>query len=113
MERDKFSYKNNIGAFRKVFELEGISGFYKGYMASLMGIIIYHGFSFFIFTSLKELVKKHQPESYKKWYVDFLLGGLSAMGQLFSYPLDIIRKRMQGQLLLFQKKEISVVMNYR
>ena len=104
MERDKFTYKNNLGAFRHVFQVEGLKGFYKGYGASLGGIIIYHGFSFFIFTSLKELVKKYHPESYSKWYIDFMFGGISAMGQLCGYPFDIIRKRMQGQLLLFEKK---------
>jgi hypothetical protein len=33
-----------------------------------------------------------------------MTGGISAMGQVLGYPLDIIRKRMQGQNLLFQKK---------
>lgn len=33
-----------------------------------------------------------------------MTGGISAMGQVLGYPLDIIRKRMQGQYLLFQKK---------
>lgn len=50
------------------------------------------------------MIKKYNPESYKKWYVDFMTGGISAMGQLMGYPLDILRKRMQGQHLLFQKK---------
>ena len=113
MEKDKFTYKNNIGAFRHVFQIEGLKGFYKGYGASLGGIVIYHGFSFFIFTSLKELVKKYHPDSYSKWYVDFMFGGISAMGQLCGYPFDIVRKRMQGQLLLFEKKEIDKVMNYK
>ena len=53
MERDRFTYKNNMEAFSHVFRLEGLKGFYKGYGASLCGIVIYHGFSFFIFASLK------------------------------------------------------------
>lgn len=36
--------------------------------------------------------------------MDFMTGAISALGQLLGYPLDIIRKRMQGQHLLFQKK---------
>lgn len=36
----------------------------------------------------------------KKWYVDFGLGGISAIGQIIAYPFDILRKRMQGQALL-------------
>lgn len=104
MERDNFTYNNNIQAFKKVYMTEGFLGFYKGFGASLCGIIIYHGFSFFIFTSIKQWIKKNNPDSFKKWYVDFMTGGVSAFGQLLGYPLDIIRKRMQGQHLLFQKK---------
>lgn len=107
MERDKFTYKSNTQAFHQVYKTEGFLGFYKGFGASLCGIVVYHGFSFFIFTSVKEIIKKHNPDSYKKWYVDFMTGGISAMGQVLGYPLDILRKRMQGQHLLYQKKEIA------
>jgi hypothetical protein len=50
------------------------------------------------------MVKTHWPESYSRWYVDFVIGGLSAVGQLAAYPFDVLRKRMQGQKLLFHKK---------
>ena len=106
MERDKFTYKNNMGAFKEVLLKEGFFGFYRGFGASFVGIVIYHGFSFFIFASLKEIIKEYHPSSYKKWYIDFLIGGISATGQVFGYPLDILRKRMQGQFLLYQKGEI-------
>ena len=62
------------------------------------------GFSFFIFTSMKEKVKIKNSNLYSKWYIDFLLGGLSAFGQVMAYPFDILRKRMQGQFLLYEKK---------
>lgn len=87
-----------------IFEREGLLGFYRGYGAAACGIVIYHGCSFFIFTKLKEHVKKHFPQNYSKWYVDFALGALSAVGQLVAYPFDVIRKRMQGQNLLLAKK---------
>ena len=78
--------------------------FYQGYGASLFGIAIYHGFSFFIFSTVKKYIKKQNPENYKKWYYDFFSGGISAIGQLLCYPLDIIRKRKQAQKLLYQKQ---------
>ena len=37
---------------------------------------------------------------YSKWFIDFFVGGVSAVGQLMAYPFDILRKRMQGQFLL-------------
>lgn len=104
MEKDTFTYKNNTSAFVIIFQREGLFGFYRGYGAAACGIVIYHGCSFFIFTKMKEYVKKHFPNNYSKWYIDFALGGLSAIGQLVAYPFDVVRKRMQGQKLLLDKK---------
>ena len=113
MERDSFSYHSNLEAFKIIFQREGFSGFYQGFTAASCGIVVYHGCSFFIYTKLKEMVKKTWPEHYSKWYVDFGLGGFSAIGQLAAYPFDVLRKRMQGQKLLFHKKEIATLSNYR
>lgn len=68
------------------------------------GIIIYHGCSFFIFTRIKEHIKTVAPDSYSKWYVDFAVGAVSSLGQFVSYPFEVLRRRMQGQALLFEKK---------
>ena len=113
MEKDNFSYKNNFSAFQLIYKREGFLGFYRGYLASTIGILIYHGFSFFIFTRLKEEIKKVSPESYSKWYIDFGLGAVSSIGQIMAYPFDVLRKRMQGQFLLMEKKEIDGLQNYR
>jgi hypothetical protein len=113
MEKENFTYKNNIEAFSKIFKNEGFLGFYRGYIASICGIVVYHGTSFFVFTSVKQWVKEHNPDNYKVWYIDFLCGGLSSCGQVFGYPIDIIRKRMQAQCLLLQKKKIAKISNYR
>ena len=78
-------------------------GFYKGYVAAIIGVFIYQGISFSLFTRSKELMKELDPSKYQKWYVDFLLGGFSALGQIVAYPFDILRKRMQGQALLVEK----------
>ena len=65
-----------------------------------MGVIIYQGTAFSLYTLLKEELNKNNPELYQKWYVDVAFGAVSAIGQIIAYPLDILRKRMQGQLLL-------------
>jgi solute carrier family 25 protein 42 len=113
MEKDNFTYPSALQVFKKVYVVEGFLGFYRGFLASLCGIVIYHGFSFFIFTSAKNWIREYDPQDFRKWYVDFLSGGLSSIGQVFGYPIDIIRKRMQAQYLLFQKKEIPRVQNYK
>ena len=45
--------------------------------------------------------------------MDFALGWVSSLGQLVAYPFDILRKRMQGQTLLLEKKEILERHNYK
>jgi hypothetical protein len=78
-----------------------------------LGVIIYQGIAFSLYTLLKEEMNKRNPALYKKWYVDILFGGVSATGQIVAYPLDILRKRMQGQLLLIEKGELKHKQNYK
>jgi solute carrier family 25 protein 42 len=87
-------------------------GFYKGYGAAIVGVIIYQGIAFSLFTKAKERIKLLNPDIYNKWYVDFGLGGLSAVGQIIAYPFDILRKRMQGQVLLIEKGQLAAKQNY-
>jgi hypothetical protein len=89
-----------LNAFSVIYKKEGFLGFYKGYGAACLGVFIYQGISFSLYTYLKEIVNKKNPKLYKKWYIDFIFGGISALGQIIAYPLDILRKRMQGQALL-------------
>ena len=102
-----------MGAFKLVHKHEGLLGFYRGFGAAVSGIIIYHGCSFFIFTKIKEHIRSVAPDSYSKWYVDFAVGAVSSLGQFISYPFEVLRRRMQGEALLIQKKEIEKVHNYR
>ena len=83
-----------------IFKKEGFLGFYKGYGAACLGVFIYQGIAFSLYTHLKELVHRHDAALYKIWYIDFLFRGISALGQIVAYTLDILRKRMQEQMLL-------------
>lgn len=75
----------------------------------MIGVTIYHGFYFFIFTTIKQNMAAQGNNNFNKWYYDFAIGGVSAVGQILSYPFDILRKRMQGQYLRYQKNEISKI----
>lgn len=79
----------------------------------MVGVTLYHGFYFFIFTTIKQNLAAKKDKDYNTWYYDFGIGAVSAVGQILSYPFDILRKRMQGQCLRFQKQEISEILNYR
>jgi hypothetical protein len=113
MEKSAFTYTNSLHAFALIYRKEGFLGFYKGYAAAVVGVMIYQGISFSIYARSKEWMMKVDPAKYHKWYVDFLLGGLSAVGQIVAYPLDILRKRMQGQALLINKGELKSKQNYK
>lgn len=106
METGSFSYRDYPEAIRKIYSSEGVRGFYRGYLASMSGIFVYHGTGFFIFTRIKEYIKVRYPKSFDKWYIDFAVGALSSCGQFLAYPFDMVRKRMQGQTLLVETKEI-------
>ncbi len=82
-------------------------------MAAVIGVIIYQGISFSLYTKTKEMMKELDPSQYQKWYVDFVLGALSAVGQIIAYPLDILRKRMQGQALLVEKGLLNGKQTYK
>lgn len=112
MEKDSFSYRDYPQAVRKIYKGEGMRGFYRGYLASMCGIFVYHGTGFFVFTRIKEYIKKRYPNSFKLWYVDFIVGAISSCGQFIAYPFDMVKKRMQGQALLVERREITRLMNY-
>eukprot|EP01132_Coremiostelium_polycephalum_P005859 gene5859-7288_t len=77
---------------------EGIRGMYRGIQPTLLGILPYGGISFSTF----ETLKKHAPQRFRNEngsLVDiykFCIGGFSGgLAQTVSYPLDVIRRRMQ------------------
>ncbi|XP_072946903.1 mitochondrial coenzyme A transporter SLC25A42 [Epargyreus clarus] len=88
-------YRTLRAVFARVVREEGPRTLYRGYPATVMGVIPYAGVSFFTYDYLKH------------WYLDLfgtsprgltnvLFGGVAgAFGQTASYPLDIVRRRMQ------------------
>ena len=89
-------YRSLRDIFVRIYKDEGWRTFYRGYVPTLVGIVPYAGISFFTY------------ETCKKTYNDFTQGtpiaphhrlafGACAglFGQSATYPLDIIRRRMQ------------------
>ncbi|CAG9462726.1 unnamed protein product [Pedinophyceae sp. YPF-701] len=77
---------------------DGARGLYRGVWPTLLGIIPYAGLKFLIY----EGMKRHPPDAASSgapqvWWA--LLSGAVAglVGQTATYPLDVVRRRMQVQ----------------
>ncbi|XP_049884310.1 mitochondrial coenzyme A transporter SLC25A42 [Pectinophora gossypiella] len=92
---DARQYRTLRAVFVKVVRDEGLRTLYRGYPATVLGVIPYAGASFFTYDSLKHKyleVSGSPPHG----ITNMAFGGCAgALGQTASYPLDIVRRRMQ------------------
>ncbi|QRV76080.1 mitochondrial carrier protein [Ceratobasidium sp. AG-Ba] len=76
-----------VDVYRKTLASDGIAGLYRGFVPSVVGIIVYRGLYFGVYDSLSK--------SDGSFFASFLLGwGVTIGAGLASYPLDTIRRRM-------------------
>ncbi len=81
-----------IDVYKKTLASDGISGLYRGFVISCVGIVIYRGLYFGIFDSVKPILPSNLKDNL---FVNFLLGwGVTVGAGLASYPIDTIRRRM-------------------
>ena len=94
-------YRNLLDVFQRIVAQEGVLALYRGFVPTIIGVIPYAGVSFFTFETLKKFWTKRalqvRPESPAPSPVERMLSGACAglLGQTASYPLDIVRRRMQ------------------
>ncbi|WFD40610.1 uncharacterized protein MJAP1_003598 [Malassezia japonica] len=82
-----------IDVYRKTIASDGIAGLYRGFIPSVVGIIVYRGLYFGLYDSLKPVVLPGDLS--KNFLASFLLGWVvTTSAGLASYPLDTIRRRM-------------------
>uniref|UniRef100_A0A4W3I3N7 EF-hand domain-containing protein n=1 Tax=Callorhinchus milii TaxID=7868 RepID=A0A4W3I3N7_CALMI len=88
---------------KKILKKEGLIAFYKGYIPNILGIIPYAGIDLAIYETLKNTWLNNYAKDSADPGVLVLLGcgtASSTCGQLASYPLALIRTRMQAQASL-------------
>lgn len=74
----------------------GFKGLYRGFGPTVFGIIPYAGVSFFCYDTLKASYLSSTGKDSMPGYMRLMVGGLSgAIAQTASYPLDVVRRRMQ------------------
>jgi solute carrier family 25 (mitochondrial phosphate transporter), member 23/24/25/41 len=95
-------YRSLSHAFRSVVRKEGVLTLYKGLWPSLLGIVPYVGMDFAAFYTFKSILLKDKrfckDDGSLSAVSTLSCGGLAgALAQTVSYPLDLIRRRMQVQ----------------
>ncbi|XP_034737203.1 mitochondrial coenzyme A transporter SLC25A42-like [Etheostoma cragini] len=92
----KEMYSNIMHVFVRISQEEGVRTLYRGFTPTIMGVIPYAGITFFTYETLKKLhtEKTKRPQPYPHERLAFgACAGL--IGQSASYPLDVVRRRMQ------------------
>ncbi|CAL1532025.1 unnamed protein product [Lymnaea stagnalis] len=88
---------NHIGeVFIKMIREEGFRSIYRGFTPTMLGSIPYSGSSFFTYETLKKFHAETHLGRDPTPIERLTFGAIAGMvGQSASYPLDIVRRRMQ------------------
>lgn len=69
---------------------DGVAGLYRGFVISCVGIVVYRGFYFGLFDTIRPVLPENSP-----FIVTFGVGyAVTVSAGLLSYPIDTIRRRM-------------------
>ncbi|XP_059839641.1 mitochondrial adenyl nucleotide antiporter SLC25A24-like [Hypanus sabinus] len=109
-------YSGVADCVRKIWKNEGLIAFYKGYIPNILGIIPYAGIDLAIYETLKKMwLSRYAQDSADPGVLVLLACGTtsSTCGQLASYPLALVRTRMQAQASLEGAKQLSMMELFR
>jgi len=84
-------FNGMVDVYRKTIASDGIAGLYRGFVISCVGIVVYRGFYFGLFDTLRPILLGESANvllSFALGYVVTISAGL------LSYPIDTIRRRM-------------------
>eukprot|EP01083_Nonionella_stella_P092050 257521_1 len=86
--------KGIVGMFSHIYRTHGITGFYQGLPATLVGIAPYVALNFTIFYSLQQHFLPPKDSAYFD-LLNLVFGSTSAMFAVTcTYPLELLRRRM-------------------
>jgi len=79
-----------VDVYRQTLKSDGLAGLYRGFVVSCVGIVVYRGFYFGLYDTVKPMVGKDVG-----FWASFGIGyAVTVSAGLASYPLDTIRRRM-------------------
>uniref|UniRef100_A0A3Q3FK16 Solute carrier family 25 member 42 n=1 Tax=Labrus bergylta TaxID=56723 RepID=A0A3Q3FK16_9LABR len=92
----KEMYSNIMHVFVRISQEEGVRTLYRGFTPTILGVIPYAGITFFTYETLKKLHTEKTKRSHPYPYERLAFGACAGLiGQSASYPLDVVRRRMQ------------------
>jgi len=86
-------YAGLVDVYRQTLRTDGIIGLYRGFFPSLLGIMVYRGFYFGGYDTIKDIFLVGSLHG--NFLANFAVGWVVTTGAaLAAYPLDTIRRRM-------------------
>eukprot|EP00048_Salpingoeca_helianthica_P021346 m.11788 g.11788 ORF g.11788 m.11788 type:complete len:473 (-) comp5865_c0_seq1:115-1533(-) len=90
-------YRSVWHCAQTVHASQGLLAFYRGLFPSLLGVIPYAGIDLAVYETLKEMYVENNPGTEPTVVALMACGATSSsVGQLASYPLALVRTRMQA-----------------
>ncbi|CAD5121534.1 DgyrCDS10037 [Dimorphilus gyrociliatus] len=91
-------YKGMLDCLLQTVKHEGPQALYRGYLPNILGIIPYAGIDLSVYETLKQFYNKSNPGVSDPGVLVLLACGTisSTCGQLASYPLALVRTRLQA-----------------
>lgn len=91
-------YSSILDAASKIYSREGFRSFYRGYIPNMLGIIPYAGIDLAVYETLKKKYLSHHETEQPSFWLLLACGSVSStLGQVCSYPLALVRTRLQAQ----------------
>ncbi|ELK19457.1 Calcium-binding mitochondrial carrier protein SCaMC-3 [Pteropus alecto] len=105
-------YKGLLDCAWRILEQEGPRAFYRGYLPNVLGIIPYAGIDLAVYETLKnQWLQQYSHDSADPGILVLLACGTisSTCGQIASYPLALVRTRMQAQASVEGAPQLSML----
>lgn len=84
-------FNGMIDVYKKTLASDGLPGLYRGFVISCVGIVVYRGFYFGLFDTLKPMLLGKDSGVTASFVLAY---GVTVVSGLISYPLDTVRRRM-------------------
>lgn len=99
-------FKNSFDCMKKIVSKDGVSGLYRGFLASAAGVWLYRLTYFTSYSAARSYYEERGISPLKVYYIASFITFFS---NLVTYPLEVVRKRMMMQ----SGQEERMYSNYR